>query len=39
VAFVPAHIDEELTVIDGKGFTVTEETAVCVHPFVVPVTV
>jgi hypothetical protein len=39
VAACPEHIDGELTVIVGVGFTVTVDTAVLEHPFEVPVTV
>ena len=38
-AVCPLHILGELTLTLGFDFTVTVETAVPVHPFVVPVTV
>jgi len=39
LAVAPGQTDGELTVIVGLGFTVTVDTAVPVHPAVVPVTV
>ena len=39
VEVCPGHCDGEFTVMTGSGLTVTVETAVLVHPPVVPVTV